>query len=296
MGPHRGFGDARRLAFDIAHDVDDDRLIARTLFLMASVDQMQARLADAETKFAESLVRERSGNYRDIAVQSQTLLSIQRKWQGQFDEAIAMSLATEATSREIHDGFNEVFGMSNRCFALIGRGDYRDAWETLARVRALALERQNHFMFARMGNTLGWLHQEYGSFAGALELNSDSRDIGHRIKNGNVEISALIDLGFNDLALGGPQPALELFERTLERARKAFGAHRWRWSIHLAFGLTTALMALGRDSEALAQVERGLAEADQTDSLKYVGWFHERRGELARRAGAARRRRHGGRR
>lgn len=29
-----------RLAFDIARDVDDDRLIARTLFLMASVDQM----------------------------------------------------------------------------------------------------------------------------------------------------------------------------------------------------------------------------------------------------------------
>jgi class 3 adenylate cyclase len=276
-----------RLAFDIARDVDDDRLIARTLFLMASVDQMQARLAAAETKFAESLARARSGNYRDIAVQSQTLLSIQRNWQGQFDEAIAMSLATEATSREIHDGFNEVFGMSNRCFALIGRGDYRDAWETLTRGRALALERQNHFMFARMGNTLGWLHQEYGNFAGALELNSDSRDIGHRIKNGNVEISALIDLGFNDLALKGPQPALELFERTLERARKAFGAHRWRWSIHLAFGLTTALMALGRDSEALAQVQRGLAEAEQTDSLKYVGWFHARRGELALRAGDA---------
>jgi tetratricopeptide (TPR) repeat protein len=237
--------------------------------------------------FAESLALARTGNYRDIVVQSQTLLSLQRNWQGRFDDAIAMCVATETAARELHDGFNEVFGMSNRCFALVGRGDYRDAYETLARGRALARERQNHFMYGRMTNTLAWLRQEYGDFAGALELNRESRDIGHRIKNGNVEISALIDLGFNDLVLKGPQAAVALFEETLERARKAFGAHRWRWSIHLSFGLTTALLALGRDGEALALADRGLAEAEQTDSLKYVGWFHARRGEIALRGGDA---------
>jgi len=276
-----------RRAHDIARDIGDDRLIARTLFLMGSLDQMQARLSEAETKFAESLALARTGNYRDIVVQSQTLLSLQHNWQGRFDDAITMCVAVEGAAREIHDGFNEVFGMSNRCFALIGRGDYRTAYDTLARGRTLARERQNHFMFGRMTNTLAWLRQEYGDFAGALELNRESRDIGQRIKNGNVEISALIDLGFNDLALKGPQPAVALFEETLERARKAFGAHRWRWSIHLAFGLTTALMMLGRDGEALAAANRGLAEAEQTESLKYVGWFHARRGELALRGGDA---------
>jgi class 3 adenylate cyclase/tetratricopeptide (TPR) repeat protein len=276
-----------RQAYDIARDIDDERLIGRTLYLMASIDQMQARLSEAESKYAESLALARTGNYRDIVVQSQTMLSLQRNWQGRFDDAITMSVATEAECREIHDGFTEVLATSTRCFALIGRGDYRGAWDTLAAGRALARDRQNHFMFARMGNTLGWLHQEYGQFAGAVELNSESRDIGHRIKNANVEISALIDLGFSDLALKGPRPAVDLFAQTLERARKAFGAHRWRWSIHLAFGLTTALMALGRDGEALAEVERGLAEAEQTESLKYVGWFHARRGELALRAGDA---------
>ena len=280
-----------RRAHDIAREIGDDRLIARTLFLMGSLDQMQARLADAETKFAESLALARTGNHRDIVVQSQTLLSLQRNWQGRFDDAITMCQAVEADAREIHDGFNEVFGMSNRCFALIGRGDYRTAWDTLVRGRTLARERQNHFMFGRMTNTLAWLRQEYGDFAGALELNRESRDIGHRIKNGNVEISALIDLGFNDLALKGPQPAVALFEETLERARKAFGAHRWRWSIHLAFGLSTALMMLGRDGHPIAVEfqcgEVGGAEAEQTESLKYVGWFHARRGELALRGGDA---------
>ena len=276
-----------RRAHDVARELDDDRLIARTLFLLGSLDQMQARLAAAEEKFTEGVARARSGS-RDIVAQLEALLSVQRNWQGRFDETIAMCLGVEAAARELHDGFNEVFGMSNRCFALIGRGDYRAAWETLTRGRTLARERQNHFMFARMGNTFGWLRQEYGDFAGAVEVNRESRDIGQRIKNGNVEISALIDLGFSDLALKGPQPALTLFEETRERARKAFGAHRWRWAMHLAFGVTTALMMLGRDGEALSEANRGLADAEQTDSSKYVGWFHARRGELALRGGDAR--------
>jgi hypothetical protein len=44
-------------------------------------------------------------------------------------------------------------------------------------------------------------------------------------------------------------------------------------------------MALDRDGDALAEAERGLAEAQQSASLKYVGWFHARRGELALRGG-----------
>ena len=274
-------------SYTIAREVGDQRLIARTLFLMATVDQMQGQLGQAETRFAESLALAHAGNHRDIIVQVHPLLSAQRNWQGRFDEAVATCLSAEVVARQIHDGFNEVFAMSNRCFALIGRGDYREAWETLARGRALAQERQNQFIVARMMNTVGWLRQEYGDFAGAIVLDRESAELGHRIKNGNVEISALINVGFDDLALKGPQPALALFEETLTRARKAFGAHRWRWSIHLAFGLATALMMLGRDGEALAEANRGLAEAEQTDSLKYIGWFRARQGELALRAGDA---------
>jgi class 3 adenylate cyclase/tetratricopeptide (TPR) repeat protein len=273
-------------AHAIARELGDDRLIARTLFLLGSLDQMQARLGAAEDKFTEAMGLVGSGS-RDIVLQLETLLSLQRNWQGRFDEAITVCVGAEAAARDLHDGFNEVLAMSNRCFALIGRGDYRTAWDTLARGRALARERQNHFIYARMGNTFGWLRQEYGDFTGAVELNRESRDIGQRIKNGNVEISGLIDLGFSELAINGPQTALTLFEETVERARKAFGAHRWRWSIHLAFGLTTALMMLGRDGEALVEANRGLAEAEQTDSLKYVGWFHARRGELALRGNDA---------
>src|SRR5262249_30547823 len=240
---------------------------------------------ESEKSFHETLALAKAGNHRDIVVQGQVLLSVQRNWQGQFEESAAMGAETEVTAREIHDGFNELFALSHRTFALTGRGLHREAWDVIGTGRPLARDRQNHFIYGRLTNTLGWLHQEFGDYAGALELDRESAEVGARIKNGNVEISALINVGFDDLALGTPQRALDLFTQTAGRARNAFGAHRWRWSIHLAFGLATVLMALDRDGDALAQIERGLAEAEATQSRKYIGWFLARRGEIALRAG-----------
>ena len=276
-----------REAHAIARELGDDRLIARTLFLLASVDQMQGRLTAAEEKFTESEKLARAGNHRAIMVENQILLGVQRNWQGRFAESVAVGLEAEIAAREMHNGFNELFALSNRTFPLIGRGLYREAWDVLNAGRPLARDRQNHFIYGRLTNTLGWLHQEFGDYPGARELDRESADVGARIKNGNVEISALINIGFDDLALGEPQRALELFAQTAERARKAFGAHRWRWSIHLAFGLATVLIALGRDGDALTEIGRGLAEAEATQSRKYVGWFLTRRGEVALRAGDA---------
>jgi len=108
-----------------------------------------------------------------------------------------------------------------------------------------------------------------------------------RIKNGNVEISALINLGFDDLHTGKAKQALPYFEDILVRAGEAFGAHRWRWSIHVMFGLAATLLELDRDAEALAQADRGLAPAEGTDVRKYIGWFRLLRGEVALRAGDA---------
>jgi hypothetical protein len=138
-----------------------------------------------------------------------------------------------------------------------------------------------------MTNTLGWLYQEFGDFTRARELDHESADLAHRIKNGNVETSALINIGFDTYHEGAPDRALGLFEETLVRAEKVFGSHRWRWSMHLRLGLAMALGALGRDGEALAEATRGLGEADETGSTKYVGWFHLLQGELALRAGQA---------
>jgi class 3 adenylate cyclase/tetratricopeptide (TPR) repeat protein len=274
-------------ALAIAREVDDERLLARTLYLIGSLDVMESRLTEASGKFDESLRIARAGKFDQTIVDNQISIGLLAGWRADFRSAIATAREAESASRAVHDGLNEIFGMSNRCFSHIGLGEYREALELIEATRVKARERENHFIVGRVTNTLGWLYQEFGDFARARELDRESADLGHRIKNGNVEISALINVGFDDLNLAAPERALPLFEETLVRAEKAFGAHRWRWSIHLRFGLATTLLVLGRDGEALVEVERGMLQAEITGSRKYVGWFHLLRGEVALRAGQA---------
>jgi tetratricopeptide (TPR) repeat protein len=92
-----------------------------------------------------------------------------------------------------------------------------------------ARDRDNAFIVGRLTNTLGWLHQELGDFQRAAEYDRDSADLGQRIGNPNVEISALINLGFDYLHLGEPEKALTLLENTFSRAEQGFGAHHWLW-------------------------------------------------------------------
>jgi tetratricopeptide (TPR) repeat protein len=239
----------------------------------------------ADQHFGEALRIAETRGFRDIAVQSRALLSLQTNWRGEFGASIAVCRQVEAAAREMHDGFNELLAMSNRIFSHIGHGDYREALEAITATVPLARERENHFIAGRVTNTLGWLHQEFGDFERARELNRESADLAHRIKNGNVELRALINLGFDDLHTGAADRALAHFEDTLARAQKAFGAHRWRSVIHLRFGLAATLLRLGRGRQALEQAELGLADARATGSRKYVGWFHLVRGEAALGAG-----------
>src|SRR5262249_13583215 len=272
-------------ASDIAREIGDDRLLARSLFIIGSVDQMEAKLDEAEAKLSRAVRLGEGGGFPGIIGQARALVDLQRNWQGNFADSIARSHETEAAARVAHDGFNEVLAMSNRAFAHVAHGDYGEAYEVLTTGRDLARERENPFVVGRMTNTLGWLYQEFGDFARAQELDRESEALAKRIKNGNVETSALINQGFDHLHLGDPSRALRLFEETLVRAEKAFGAHRWRWSMHLRFGLALALRALDRDGEAAALAARGLRQAEETGSTKYVGWFHNVQGELALRAG-----------
>ncbi|HXJ78078.1 MAG TPA: hypothetical protein VMS64_05275 [Candidatus Methylomirabilis sp.] len=146
---------------------------------------------------------------------------------------------------------------------------------------AKAHDRDARFFIGRLQNTIGWAHQELGDFAGALEHDRLSVDIGRQIKNGNVEISALINVGYDDLHLAGPEKALGLLEETERRAAAGFGAHRWRWGIHVKAYLAETLIALGRFQDAAQQVEQSLHGARSTGSLKYIAKAHALRGEIA---------------
>ena len=134
-------------------------------------------------------------------------------------------------------------------------------------------------VFARLTNTLGWFRRECGDVSHAVEYDQESTELGRTHGFSNVEISALINLGLDYLALGQHDRALSYLASTLDRVeREAFGAHRWRWKIRLLIGLAELSYTTGNYDQALRYVEEGLKEAQRTSSQKYIalGWASPR--------------------
>lgn len=96
-------------------------------------------------------------------------------------------------------------------------------------------------------------------------------ELGRANQIPNVEISALINLGYDYLALGQYDQASAYFVPTLERVEPdAFGLHRWRWKIRLLMGLAEHATLTDAYTQALQYVNAGLAEAQATSSKKYI--------------------------
>jgi class 3 adenylate cyclase/tetratricopeptide (TPR) repeat protein len=279
--------DAAEAARALAEETGHQRVLAKALNYLGLVDQVRGELAKANRKLEESLRIAEPGGFRDAEVQSLVWLGAHAEWQGQFREAIHILRRTEATAAEIHDGFFELLAPAFSCLAHIALGEYGAGMHVLNQALAKARERNNVFVQGRLINTQGWLYQELGDFARAHEANRESVDIGRRIKNSNVEISAEVNIGLDHLGLGEPQRALAHLEDCLTRIEKfGFGAHRWRWSIHAAVYLGEALLVLGEPEQAVVQADKALIQARTTGSMKYVGKALALRGEAARRARA----------
>jgi tetratricopeptide (TPR) repeat protein len=138
-----------------------------------------------------------------------------------------------------------------------------------------AQERESISIMGRLTNTQGWFHQEFGDLSSAVEYDHESMELGRTRHLANVEVSALINVGLNYLALGQHTRAVSYLAPTLDRVeREAFGAHRWRWTIRLLIGLAELSYTIGDHDQALRYVEEGLKEAQRTSSQKYValGW------------------------
>jgi tetratricopeptide (TPR) repeat protein len=270
----------------IARDTGDERLLARSLGGLGLVDQVDGRLNEADAKFTESLEIARARGFRDIAVSSSTWLGADANWRGDFRRAVSLSHGAEQGAAEIHDGFHELLSLAFRCLALIGLGEYSAGLDVIHDGLAKSRERNNGFIAGRLTNSLGWLYQELGDFRRSLDCDREGIEIGQRVKNGNVEVSSLINLAYDHLHLGQPQRALQLLEETAVRVQNfGLGAHRWRWTNHLTAYIAEALLAIGDAERAHAQADIALQQAQAIGSMKYVSKAHALRGEADLRLG-----------
>ena len=121
--------------------------------------------------------------------------------QGTFRAAAQLGRDGVVISRAVHDGFTALRTLAFLCQACWSAGQYAQALSMLHEGRAKAQERQNTFMVGRLTNTLGWFSREFGAVSRAIELEHESMELGRASRIANVEISALINLGLDYLAL-----------------------------------------------------------------------------------------------
>jgi tetratricopeptide (TPR) repeat protein len=269
-------------ALGIGREVGDDEAVAKSLSYIGLVCQIEGDPVKGDEYLEQSLrISEERGIRGATIPQNLTWLGAHAEWRGDYDKAIALTRRAEETARENHDGLSELLGLAFRCLALIGKSKYAESVAVINDGLALAREREVAWVAGRLTNSLGWLHQELGDFRRSAELDLESLEIGRAAKNSNVEVSALINVGYDHFQLGDPVKALEVLEGCLVRVEKGFGAHRWRWAMHFAVNLAEVLLARGHADQALAQAEKALATARETDSRKYLVKAHLLRGRIA---------------
>jgi tetratricopeptide (TPR) repeat protein len=268
-------------ALGIAQEIGDERVVARSLISLSGVDQAHGKLLELDAKLKQALRIGETRGFQDVIAPTLHWLGAAANWRGEFQQAITFCQQGERAAADMHDGTMESWSQAARCRAHIGLGEYAEALAAINEGLTKARDRDNIVVLGRLTNTLGWLHQELGDFQRAAEYDRDSADLGQHIGNSNVEISALINLGFDYLHLGEPEKALALLENTFSRAEKGFGSHRWRWTMRLCACIADTLLALEIPDQVLSQVERGFIEARATGSMKYVAKFHALRGEIA---------------
>jgi class 3 adenylate cyclase/tetratricopeptide (TPR) repeat protein len=264
----------------------DPKILARSLTSLGLVDQVRGNLREADRKLEKSLqICQREG-YRDSLSQNLLWLSAHAHWQGDSQRAIQLGQEGLAVSREIHDGLSELIDLAFLCLAYWSTGDYAHALSVLREGMTKAKERENRFIVGRLTNTLGWFHSEFGDISRAIDYDYESMELGRAYRIPNVEISALINLGLDHMALGQYERARSYLEPTLDRMqREAFGPHRWRWKVRLLIGLAELFYTTGAYEQALHNVEEGLKEARTTSAQKYVAKGVALRGKILGRLG-----------
>jgi class 3 adenylate cyclase/DNA-binding winged helix-turn-helix (wHTH) protein/tetratricopeptide (TPR) repeat protein len=258
-------------ALQLAHQTGDQKILASSLISLGSVDHVRGNLPEADKKFTEALQISRRQGYQDSLAHALVFRCMVAYEQGKFQAATQLGQEGVAISRAIYDGFTELRTLAFLCQACWSAGHYARALTMLHEGRAKATERQNTFIVGRLTNTLGWFCREFGSASRATELDHESMELGRASGVSNVEISALINLGLDYLALGQYARALASLQPTLERVqREAFGVHRWRWQMKLLIGLAEVHYAMGAYEYALRAVAEGLQQAQATTAQKWV--------------------------
>ena len=272
----------------LAQQTGNQHILACSLTNLGLVYVDRGALHDAIRTFEEAVQISRQGSDKRSLALSLTYLCQQLYFQGRFQEVRPLSEEGISVSGSIFDSSMELLCLAFLCQSYWSLGDSVRAFTMIHEIWTKAQERQLPFHLSRVRNTLGWFLRELGDLSRAVEYDRESVEIGRTAPISNAEISALVNLGLDYLALEQYGQAHSSLETTLDRVeREGFGNHRWRWKIRLFTGLAELSYTTGDYDQALRYVEDGLKEAQRTSSQKYVALGWALRGKIIAKLGDA---------
>jgi class 3 adenylate cyclase/tetratricopeptide (TPR) repeat protein len=196
-------------------------------------------------------------------------------WTGQFDRALALLDRYGDAIASLPNIFARLNAHFVSALALGGKGDYDGALAILNNAVTTCDRFGEHFFYARMLNTIGWIHGDLQDFDGAIYWNQRSllSARGWNPAAPDVECNALANLADNFIALGRLEDAEDCLRQVAAMVEKRVAKdcmQLWRYTLHHYASFADLWLARGDSERALAAATECLVLADGTESAKYI--------------------------
>jgi tetratricopeptide (TPR) repeat protein len=190
-------------------------------------------------------------------------------WKGEFRRAIECAEKGIAVAEKHRMPGEALVGQWFLGIASTALGDYGRGFGVLSSGLELSDRIGDRAVKARLLNTLGWCHAEFGCHSHAIEYNRMGTDLAREIVDlglvaGAPELyaNASINLAGNLTALGEPEAAsdqLAVIQEQYDTDEDPW--MRWRWSLHLLDALARVDLVRGEAEAALAKIDLEIAGA-----------------------------------
>ena len=230
---------------------------------------------------------ERSGDAPALIL-SLNHLTQRVQWRGDFRRAIELGQRAIGIGERENFVSDTLFGVWFIAIAHGALGEYGRCLEILRNGLSLCERIGDRALAARMLNTLGWVHAEFGCHRQAIEYNRLATEGARELVEldlvaGAPELyaNAALNLAGNLSTLGETGAAAEQLARIeaqLEASEDPW--MEWRYALHLDDAMARLHLVRGELDRGLERAERGLDGAARSDCAKLEARAQETRGRL----------------
>jgi tetratricopeptide (TPR) repeat protein len=278
-----------REAIEIAEEVGAQGPLGGGLYIRGYMNAVNGRLDVANTDFRRALEIGRITGDANRQALVLHLMSLQRSWQGQYPESLALGEEGIRLGRENRLAIPLLRCLWNQGLACHEMGDHDRALAALGEGLALAEKLGDDAYIPRYLNTLGFLRIDCGDFDAGIALSERSYEataVSSRAGHGTgAERRAFIRNNEADafMARGDLASAAQALDEALHVVKHPPPSRwmTWRYTTHCFASFGQLALLRGDADGARRFAEQSLEAATPPASRKYQAWGWRLKGESA---------------